>query len=205
VKLGVFGGGFDPIHDAHLFVAEVAREECGLDRVIFVPTLHGRHREPPQASADDRARMIRLAIAPNPRFALDLSDLAPEATGFTIDLLPRLHARFPDDELSFIAGGDSLVRSPWHRLADVLEMLERFIIAPRGEVTQSELDAALADVPKALRHKVILIDIPRVTESATLVRARLGEGKSVRYLVPEPVYRYIEEHRLYRSPLVTQA
>lgn len=205
MKLGIFGGGFDPIHDAHLFVAEVAREECGLDRVIFVPTLHGRHREPPQASADDRTRMIRLAIAPNPHFALDLSDLDPSATGYTADLLPRLRERFPQDELNFIAGGDSLVRSPWHRLADVLEMLTSFIIAPRGEVTQSELDAALAGIPKPLREKVILIDIPRVTESATLVRARLGEGKSIRYLVPEPVYRYIEEHRLYRSPLVTQA
>jgi nicotinate-nucleotide adenylyltransferase len=204
VKIGVFGGGFDPIHDAHLFVAEVAREERGLDRVLFVPTLHGRHREPPQASPAHRAEMIRLAIASNPRFGLDLSDLEPGATGYTIDLLPVLHEKYPDDELSFIAGGDSLVRSPWFRLAEVLTMLESFIIAPRGEVSQHELDAALGEVPAELRGKVVVIDIPRVTESATLVRARLGEGKSPRYLIPEPVFRYIERHGLYRSPVGTR-
>jgi nicotinate-nucleotide adenylyltransferase len=205
VNIGIFGGAFDPIHDAHLFVAEVAREECALDHVLFVPTMHGRHREPPQASPEDRAQMIRLAIASNPRFGLDLSDLEPSATGYTVDLLPRLHARLPDDELSFIAGGDSLVRSPWYRLAEVLTMLDRFIIAPRGEVSQPELDAALGEVPFELRSRVIVIDIPRVTESATLVRTRLGEGKSPRYLIPEPVFRYIEAHGLYRNAVESRS
>lgn len=204
MKIGIFGGGFDPVHDAHLFVAEVAREECALDRILFVPTLHGRHREPPHASPEDRAQMIRLAIASNPRFALDLSDLEPGASGYTIDLLPKMRKKYPDDELSFIAGGDSLVRSPWYRLAEVLTMLESFIIAPRGEVSQSELDAALGEVPAELRSKVVVIDIPRVTESATLVRTRLGEGKSPRYLIPEAVFRYIQEHGLYRSPVGTR-
>ncbi len=205
MKIGIFGGGFDPIHDAHLFVAEVAREECGLDRILFVPTLHGRHREPPHASAEHRAQMIRLAIASNPRFALDLTDLEPGATGYTVDLLPKMHEKYPDDELSFIAGGDSLVRSPWYRLAEVLAMLHSFVIAPRGEVSQNELDAALGEVPAALRSKVTVIDIPRVTESATLVRSRLGEGKSPRYLIPEPVFRYIAEHGLYGSAVGTHS
>ena len=118
--------------------------------------------------------------------------------------LPVLHEKYPDDELSFIAGGDSLVRSPWYRLAEVLTMLESFIIAPRGEVPQMELDDALAELPRKLRDKVIVIDIPRVTESATLVRTRLGEGKSPRYLIPEPVFRYIERHGLYRAPIETR-
>jgi nicotinate-nucleotide adenylyltransferase len=204
VKIGIFGGGFDPIHEAHLFVAEVAREECALDRVLFVPTLHGRHREPPQASPEHRAEMIRLAIASNPRFGLELADLEASATGYTVDLLPVLHEKYPEDELSFIAGGDSLVRSPWYRLAEVLVMLESFIIAPRGEVPQTELDSALAELPRKLRDKVVVIDIPRVTESATLVRTRLGEGKSPRYLIPEPVFRYIERHGLYRAPVETR-
>ncbi len=204
MKLGIFGGSFDPIHDAHLFVAEVAREECALDRVLFVPTLRGRHRDPPQASPQDRAEMIRLAIASNPYFGLDLSDLDPAASGYTVDLLPRLREKYPDDDLSFIAGGDSLVRSPWFRLAEVLTMLDRFIVAPRGTVSQAELDEALGEVPYELRKKVVVIDLPRVTESATLVRARLGEGKSPRYLIPEPVFRYIERHRLYRHSIVAR-
>jgi nicotinate-nucleotide adenylyltransferase len=132
------------------------------------------------------------------RFAFDDSDLADDATGFTADLLPRLRERFPDDELTFIVGGDSLVRSRWNRLATILDQLAEFVVAPRGTVTETELDAALADLPAGQRAKVRMLDIPLVAESATLIRKRLTEGRSVRYLVPEPVYRYIVQHGLYR-------
>lgn len=197
-KIGVFGGGFDPIHNGHLFVAEAVRDDIGLDRVLFVPTRDGRHRRPPVATTEHRATMVRLAIAANPAFAFDESDLADDATGYTIDLLPKLRARYPDDELTFIAGGDSLVRSRWHRLEAVLEQLAEFVVAPRGVVTMAEIETALADLTPALRAKIRVVDLPLVAESATLIRSRLAAGRSVRYLVPEPVYRYIEEWKLYR-------
>ena len=142
--------------------------------------------------------MVRLAIAANPAFAFDESDLADDATGYTIDLLPKLRARYPDDELTFIAGGDSLVRSRWHRLEAVLDQLAEFVVAPRGVVTMAEIETALADLTPALRAKIRVVDLPLVAESATLIRSRLAAGRSVRYLVPEPVYRYIEEWKLYR-------
>ena len=144
--IGVFGGAFDPVHNGHLFVAEAVREACGLTRVLFVPTRHGRHRDAPLAGAEARADMIRLAIAANTAFAFDDSDLADDATGFTADLLPRLALRYPDEELTFIVGGDSLVHSRWERLDAILDRLSAFVIAPRGEVTQAELDTALADL-----------------------------------------------------------
>jgi nicotinate-nucleotide adenylyltransferase len=197
-KIGVFGGGFDPIHNGHLFVAEAVRDDIGLDRVLFVPTRDGRHRTPPVATTEQRATMVRLAIAANPAFAFDESDLADDATGYTIDLLPKLRARYPDDELTFIAGGDSLVRSRWHRLEAVLDQLAEFVVAPRGVVTMPEIETALADLTPALRAKIRVVDLPLVAESATLIRSRLAAGRSVRYLVPEPVYRYIEEWKLYR-------
>jgi len=142
--------------------------------------------------------MVRLAIAANPAFAFDESDLAPDATGFTVDLLPKLRARYPDDELTFIVGGDSLVRSRWHQLDIILEQLAAFVVAPRGTVTPEAIDAALADLSPDLRTKVRIVDLPIVSESATVIRTRLLDGRSVRYLVPEPVYRYIEEWKLYR-------
>jgi nicotinate-nucleotide adenylyltransferase len=197
-KLGIFGGGFDPIHNGHLFVAEAVREACELDRVLFVPTRFGFHRTMPVGTCEQRSEMVRLAIAANVRFAFDDSDLAEAATGFTADLLPRLRERFIDDDLTFIVGGDSLVRARWNRLEAILDQLSAFVVAPRGAVTEAELDAALADLPPAQRTKVRMLDIPLVAESATLIRHRLTEGRSVRYLVPEPVYRYIDEHRLYR-------
>jgi nicotinate-nucleotide adenylyltransferase len=198
MSLGVFGGSFDPIHNGHLFVAEAVREACGLERVLFVPTRQGRHRSAPSADGTVRADMVRLAIAANPAFAFDDSDLAADATGFTADLLPRLQRRYPGELLTFIVGGDSLVQSRWDRLDAILDLLAEFVVAPRGEVTEAELSVALAELDPARRAKVRMLDLPLVDESATLIRARLAEGRSVRYLVPEPVHRYIADRGLYR-------
>jgi nicotinate-nucleotide adenylyltransferase len=198
MALGIFGGSFDPVHNGHLFVADAVREVCGLSRVLFVPTRTGAHRAGPLSAAEPRSQMIRLAIAANTAFAFDDSDLAPGASGYTADLLPRLAAKYPGEELVFIVGGDSLVRSRWQRLEEILDGLAAFVVAPRGEVTENELDRALADLSPQHRTKIRYLDLPLVAESATLIRARLADGLSVRYLVPEPVFRYIEENELYR-------
>jgi nicotinate-nucleotide adenylyltransferase len=196
--LGVFGGSFDPIHNGHLFVAEAVREACNLARVLFVPARQGHHRGALLAEPVARADMIRLAIAANTRFALDDTDLAGDATGFTADLLPRLAKRYPGEDLTFIVGGDSLVHSRWERLDAILDQLAAFVIAPRGDVTETQLDAALADLDPPRRAKIRYLDVPLVPESATIIRARLAQNQSVRYLVPEPVFHYINENRPYQ-------
>src|ERR1700722_6858755 len=200
VKVGIFGGSFDPVHNGHLFVAEAVRDTCDLERVLFVPTREGKHYRDGAMSAppDERAQLIRLAIAANPAFALDDSDLAPDASGYTADLLPRLRARYPDAAFTFIVGGDSLVRSQWQRLDEVIDAVEGFVVAPRGTISGDDLEAALADLAPRRRAKIRLLDLPLVAESATLIRDRLAAGRSVRYLLPEPVYRYIDERGLYR-------
>jgi len=200
VKLGIFGGSFDPIHNGHLFVAEAAREERGLDRVLFVPTLAGKHYRSGKmsANAQERATMVRLAIAANTAFAFDDSDLDAASTGYTADLVPKLVARYANDELTFIVGADSLVRSRWNRLEEVLQALAAFVVAPRNDITAAQIDAAIGDLAPELRAKIALLHSPLVEESATLIRERLLAGNSVRYLVPEPVYRYIDEWQLYR-------
>jgi nicotinate-nucleotide adenylyltransferase len=150
------------------------------------------------ASARDRAQMIRLALAANTAFAMDESDLAPDASGYTADLLPRLHARYPGAALTFVVGGDSLVRSRWQRLDEVIDAVEALVVAPRGDVTQADVETALGNLTAERRTKVrMLDDLPLVDESATSIRARLRAHASVRYLVPEPVYRYIAERGLY--------
>lgn len=200
MRLGIFGGSFDPVHNGHLFVAEAVREACALDRVLFVPTREGKHYRDGamSASVEDRAQMIRIAIASNVTFALDESDLAPDASGYTADLLPRLQARYPGAVLTFVVGGDSLVRSQWQRLDEVIDAVEALVVAPRGDVTQPDVDGALSGLTAERRAKVRMLgDLPLVDESATSIRARLRARKSVRYLVPEPVYRYIAERGLY--------
>lgn len=199
VRLGVFGGSFDPVHNGHLFVADAVREACGLDRVLFVPTREGKHYRDGamSASPEHRAAMLRLAIAANTAFAVDESDLDPAASGYTADLLPRLQVRYPGAMLTFVVGGDSLVRSRWNRLDEVVDAVEALVVAPRGGVTHADLDAALEGLSGDRRAKVRMLDLPIVDESATQIRTRLHGRKTVRYMVPEPVYRYIGEHGLY--------
>jgi nicotinate-nucleotide adenylyltransferase len=201
MRIGVFGGSFDPVHNGHLFVAEAVRDACVLDRVLFVPTREGKHYRNGTMSAtpEQRAQMIRLAIAANVAFALDESDLAADASGYTADLLPRLQARYPGASLTFVVGGDSLARSRWQRLDEAIDIVEALVVAPRGDVTHEDLDRALLELAPQRRAKIQYLDLPIVAESATLIRERLHERKSVRYLVPEPVYRYIAEHGLYVS------
>ena len=200
VRLGLFGGTFDPVHNAHLFVAEGAREEMGLDRVVFLPGNGARHRgAAPAAPEADRVAMLRLAIADNPGFALDESDLAPEATGYTADLIPRLRARYPGANLTFIVGADSLIASPWQRFDVVLDALDGFAIAPRLDRPLDPLHALLAGLTVARQAKVRILALQMLGESASLVRARLAARASVRYIVPEPVWRYIEQHELYQE------
>jgi nicotinate-nucleotide adenylyltransferase len=197
VKLGIFGGTFDPIHNAHLFVAESARLLEGLDRVLFVPTNNTHYRTAAQTSAVHRCAMVLGAIATNQSFALDESDLRPDATGYTADLIPKLQEKYPGASFTFIIGADSLVNSSWERFSEVLEGLERFVIAPRAGVRADALQRVIAAVPKALHDRVATLNLPELPESATLIRTLLSQGRSVRYLVPEAVWHYIVAHRLY--------
>ncbi len=197
MKLGLFGGTFDPVHNAHLFVAEAARAELGLDRMLFLPTRGAHYRFAPIASASERSTLLRLAIAGNPNFGLDESDLEDDATGYTADLLPRLRRKYPDDLLTFVVGGDSLIEAPWQRFDAVLAHLDRFAIAPRAERATQRLDAFLATLQRDQRAKFRVLDLPALSGSATLVRRQLARGGSIRYLVPDAVYRYIYEAGLY--------
>jgi nicotinate-nucleotide adenylyltransferase len=196
MRVGIFGGTFDPIHNAHLFVAESARILERLDRVLFVPTANVRYREKPETDAAHRCAMILGAIAGNEAFTLDDTDLRPDSTGYTADLLPKLHAKLGAD-LTFIIGADSLVNTPWMRFDEVLEALERFVIAPRPGVRADALARVISAVPAGLRDRVSSLNMPEIPESSTLIRSLISQGRSIRYLVPEPVWRYIVAQRLY--------
>jgi nicotinate-nucleotide adenylyltransferase len=197
MRLGIFGGTFDPPHNIHLFVAESARLGEGLDRVLFVPTSNVHYRNKPEASAQARCAMLRAAIESNPYFALDESDLEPQASGYTADLLPRLKARYGGASLTFITGADSLASNAWVRFEEVLEALEAFLIAPRAGVSAETVSRVVAAVPGPLRSRVKTLHLPEMPESATLVRTLLAQGKSIRYLVPEAVWQYITSHGMY--------
>jgi nicotinate-nucleotide adenylyltransferase len=197
MRLGIFGGTFDPVHNAHLFVAESARVLEDLEQVLFIPTHNQHYRTPPMASIEHRCAMLLGAIASNPYFALDETDLRSDSTGYTADLLPKLAAKYPNASFTFIIGADSLVSSDWVRFDEVLSALERFVVAPRAGIGPDALRRVLAAIPKKLRDRIRTLNLPELPESATLVRTLLSQGKTVRYLVPEPVWQYITAHRVY--------
>ncbi len=144
--------------------------------------------------------MVALAIESNPHFQLDETELDPGATGYTADLLPILKERYAGAELTFITGADSVASNAWQRFEEVLEALEAFLVAPRAGVSPEAVSRIVAAVPNAdLRSRVKTLNLPEMPESATLIRTLLSQGKSVRYLVPEPVWTYISSHGLYNA------
>src|SRR5262249_37621219 len=124
----------------------------------------------------------------------------PDSTGYTADLLPKLAAKHAGANFTFIIGADSLVNSTWVRFDEVLQALEKFAIAPRPNVRADALQRVIDAVPNTLRERVTTLHMPEIASSSTTVRTLLTQGRSVRYLVPEPVWQYIVSQKLYGVP-----
>jgi nicotinate-nucleotide adenylyltransferase len=197
-RTGVLGGTFDPIHYGHLFIAEAVRSHAQLDRVLFVPVGEPAHRAV-HASAADRGAMVELAIAGNAAFALDTTALQQPGPVYTADTLALMHERHPHDELHFIAGVDSLTVSRWRRLDEVADQLARFYVVRREGARTSDIADVIGDLSPALQARFVVLDLPLVDISASVIRERAQAGQTIRYLTPDEVARYIEEKRLYRS------
>lgn len=182
-RLGVLGGSFDPIHHGHLAIALAALEQVPLDRVLFVPARRSPLKATaPAASAEDRAAMVELAIAGEPRFGLSRIELEREGPSYTVETLEALAG---EERLFLILGADASAELSRWRDQERLRALATLVVARRG--------TAPAD-PAA-----IVLDTPLVDVSASDLRERAARGRSLRYLVPDAVCRYIEERALYRT------
>ena len=197
-RVGIFGGAFDPIHIGHLFVASAVANEAGLDRVLFLPVGDPAHRDV-HASAQDRQEMVTLAIKGDALFALDETAIRQTGPVYTADTMPLLRRAYPNAELHFIAGADSLVDTPWRRLDEVVRELQRFYVVAREGTDASRLTPTLATLPDDLARRFVLINLPLVDVSSTVIRDRVAQGKPIRYLVPDPVAGYIERTSLYKK------
>jgi len=197
-RIGVLGGTFDPVHVGHLFIAEAVAAEAGLAEVLFSPVGSPAHRSP-HASAHHRAAMVALGIEGNARFGLDDTALRQSGPVYTADTLPLMQARYPQAKLSFIAGIDSLVNSVWQRLDQVARLVENFYVVARDGLDEGGLDDCLAALPLDLKQRFVYLSLPLVDVSARSIRARVGQAKPIRYLVPDPVESYIREQGLYKA------
>lgn len=198
MRVGVFGGTFDPIHLGHLLIAEEVRVKLKLEQVIFMPAGRPRLRtEEPLSPADDRLRMVELAVAGNPHFKTCLSEIKRSGPTYTVDTLEELHQRLGAGAcLFFIVGEDVLEQ--FHRWKDperVLELCHLVVVTRpgRGDFDWPGWTARFSRSP----GNTTRLSTPQIDISGSEIRRRAALGQSLRYLVPDAVAEYIQERGLY--------
>jgi nicotinate-nucleotide adenylyltransferase len=186
MRVGVFGGTFDPVHVGHLAIANAALESVPLDRVLFVPARRAPLKERgPVADEEDRLRMLELAVAGEPRFSVSRVELDRAGPSYTVDTLEELAG---GGDLFLILGSDAMANLPRWKDADRIAELATLTVAERPGAPER-----VGDAP------IVRFDAPRLDISSRELRARAARGLSLRYLVPEPVWRHIEARGLYRA------
>jgi len=195
-RIGVLGGTFDPPHYGHLAMAETARVQLALEKVLFVPAGQPPHKMDMVLSpARHRLAMVEAAIADNPAFAVSRADLDRPGPHYTVDLLRYLRQDYPRADLYFLMGADSLAELlTWRDPAGILEQAWLAVMPRTGY--EPDMEALMAALP-ALRERLIWLDIPFIEIAATDLRRRVRVGLPIRYLVPPAVEAYIRRERLY--------
>jgi nicotinate-nucleotide adenylyltransferase len=209
-RIGLFGGTFDPVHLAHLRTAEEVREALALDRVDLVLAATPPHKpQGAQAPVAHRRRMLELAVAGDPHLGLDFSELEREGPSYSIDTIRHVQAREPDATLTFILGADAFAEiGTWKDFATIFTLCD-FCVISRPGTRERELPIAVENSfcyepnrgvyvhrsGRALRF----LPVTALMISASDIRRRRAEGRSIRYLVPEAVAEYVATHGLYST------
>lgn len=196
-RIGVYGGTFDPIHLGHLIVAEEMTHRLKLDVVLFVPTGRPPHKTGQTISPDrDRVEMVKLAIRNNPNFRLSTVDVDRPELSYTAETLRILSCQFPESELYFIMGEDSLRDLPtWHEPNRIARQA-MLAVALRPEVVV-DIDDVLEAVPDA-RDRIVTVNMPLIEISSSDIRRRVAHSEPITYHVPDSVKDYIDASGLYR-------
>ena len=200
MRIGILGGTFDPIHIAHLIIAEESRMRVPLQKVVFIPTGQPWLKSDRQITAGSlRMEMVRQAVADNPAFDSSSIEIDRPGLTYSVDTLEELAGQWgPDVEVNFIVGVDSLLSLPrWKDPERFLDLCTVTAVTRPGYSPE-----ALEDVKQqfpALERKLGLIEGPSIGISGTEIRRRVASGLSVRYLVPPGVERYIAERGLYKD------
>jgi nicotinate-nucleotide adenylyltransferase len=197
MRLGLFGGTFDPIHLGHLILAEQCREACALDRVWLVVAGSPPHKQGGRTEAAHRLEMVRIAIAGHSAFeASDIETIRP-GPHYSVETLEAVRRQHPDDDLFFLIGADSLADLPFWREPARIARLATIVVVNRPGIDKTD-PADLPDFGPGA-NPVRSVSIPPVGIASSDLRSRLAAGKSIRYMVPRGVEAYIDAHKLYRG------
>jgi nicotinate-nucleotide adenylyltransferase len=199
VRLGLLGGTFNPPHIGHLVCAQEAHAQLGLDRVLLVPVHTPPHKETDgDPGVEVRVALCEAAVAGDERFGVSRAEADVPGRSYTVDTLNRLHEARPEDQLTFIVGGDMAASLPqWREPQAILELCTIGAAARDGVGGAEVLERLDRELPGA-SARIRFFAMPRIDISSTLIRRRVAAGEPVRYLVPDAVAAQIEREGLYR-------
>lgn len=202
MKIGLFGGSFDPIHRAHLALAESCREQARLDRVWFLPTAHQPFKPGgPFATNADRLAMLELALIDQPEAEICTHEIDRGGMSYTIDTLVHLTESNPDTEWFLMMGADSLADFPfWRRPADICRLVTPLVVNRAGEPAPNFGHLSeIVSAERLVEIELLEVKMPPLAISSTAIREAIAEGKEWQSQVPDAVAQYITEHRLYEK------
>jgi nicotinate-nucleotide adenylyltransferase len=199
MRIGIFGGTFDPPHIGHQILAAEALEQLKLDQIFWVLTPFPPHKiQQKITTLTHRLRMVELAIESNLKFILSRVDIDRQPPHYAVDTMSILRKQAPDDEFYYLMGMDSLYDLPaWHCPTDFVDLCNGIVVMVRqGEILEtSKLDSEITGLDSKLHY----LKTPIIEISASDIRTRIGDGKQYRYFVPEKVYQYIVNNHLYKN------
>ncbi|MDR7078014.1 nicotinate-nucleotide adenylyltransferase [Neobacillus niacini] len=187
-KVGILGGTFDPPHYGHLLIANEVLSELNLDEIWFMPNQEPPHKKKSDSVENtDRLQMLELSIEGNSAFKIEKIELERSGPSFTVDTMKILNEQFPNHQFYFIIGADMIEYLPkWHKIDELMELVQ-FVGVQRPEYS-SETD-----------YPIHYVDIPAFEVSSSMIRKRVNQGMTVRYLLPDRVIDFIREKQLYET------
>ena len=188
LQVGIMGGTFNPPHIGHLVMAEQVRSQLGLDKILFMPDANPPHvDEKKTLPAKHRVAMVERAIADNSHFELDLTEIERGGVSYAYDTIVALKQQHPEIDYYFIIGGDMVDYLPtWYRIDDLVQLVQFVGVKRTGYAQQTP-------------YPVLWVDAPVIDVSSTQIRNKIQQGCSVRYLLPDPVFEYIQKEGLYHE------
>lgn len=202
MRIGIFGGSFDPVHLGHLELARCCQQQAELDEVWFVPTA----RQPlkhsgPTASADERLAMLELAIANHPNWKVSRVEIDRGGVSYTVDTLRHLHDAMPEAELMFMMGADALHDLPsWYEPGEICRVATPLVVARAGE-PEPDFDVlqAICSPDRVDQIRARQVEMHAMPISSSQLRQRLAEGESIEGMLPDAVLRYVRDKHLYST------
>ncbi|MEJ6400511.1 nicotinate-nucleotide adenylyltransferase [Nicoliella lavandulae] len=185
-NIGLLGGTFNPVHTGHLIVADQVRSQLGLDQVLLMPDAIPPHVDKKSAiNATDRVNMLRLATETNPHLGIELAEIIRGGKSYSYDTIRELTNHFPNNNYYFIIGGDMVEYLPkWHKINELIKMVQFVGVKRSG-------------YPITSHYPIVWVDVPMIDISSTLIRNKIRQNQSVKYLIPDAVDQYIKENHLY--------